>query len=87
MNLMCYEWGPEVGGFAHLQSQGEGEANNPHRPVPQGFEPWTSGSEVQYSTPDPPAPKWQRSNGWSLGLGKTGSLPWKHVQLYCIVLY
>ena len=40
----------------HLQSQGEGEAANPHRPVPQGFEPGTSGSEVQHSTPEPPAP-------------------------------
>ena len=27
--------------------QGEGEAANPHRPVPQGFEPWTFGSKVQ----------------------------------------
>ena len=31
--------GPEAGGIAHLQSQGEGEAANPHRPVPQGCEP------------------------------------------------
>ena len=45
-----------MGGTAHLQSQGEGEAANPHRPVPQGFEPWTSGSEAQYSTPESPAP-------------------------------
>ena len=49
--------GPEVGGIAHLQSQGEGEAANPHRPVPQGFEPWTSGFVVQHSTPEPPAPQ------------------------------
>ena len=40
--------GPEAGGIAHLQSQGEGEAANPHRPVPQGFEPWTSGFVVQH---------------------------------------
>ena len=26
-----------------FQSQGAGEAANPHRPVPQGFEPWTFG--------------------------------------------
>ena len=55
LEFLCYVWGPEVGGIAHLQSQGEGEAANPHRPVPQGFEPWTSGSENQYSTPEPPA--------------------------------
>ena len=48
--------GPEAGGTAHLQSQGEGEAANPHRPVPQGFEPWTFGSKVQYPTPELPAP-------------------------------
>ena len=29
MNWLCYLWGPEVGGIAHLQSQGEGEAANP----------------------------------------------------------
>ena len=46
---------PEVGGIAHHQSQGEGEAANPHRPVPQGFEPWTSEFVVQHSTPEPPA--------------------------------
>ena len=45
-----------MGGIAHLQSQGEGEAANFHRPVPQGFEPWTSGSEVQHSTPKPLSP-------------------------------
>ena len=56
LESLCYVWGPEVGGIAHLQSQGEGEAANPHRPVPQGFETWASGSEVQYSTPEPPAP-------------------------------
>ena len=49
--LRCV-WGPEVGGTAHLQSQGEGEAANPHRPVPHGFEPWTLGSEVQHPTPE-----------------------------------
>ena len=47
LESLCYVWGPEVGGIAHLQSQGGGEAANPHRPVPQGFKPWTSGSEVQ----------------------------------------
>ena len=32
-----------------------------HRPVPQGFEPWTSGSEVQHSTPEPSSkPQWHR---------------------------
>ena len=46
--FLRYVWGPEAGGTAHLQSQGEGEAANPHRPVPQGFEPWTFGSKVQY---------------------------------------
>ena len=51
--------GPEACGIAHLQSQGEGEAANPHRPVPQGFEPWTSGVVVQHSTPEPPAPRAQ----------------------------
>ena len=57
-----YGGGAEVSGTAHPQSQSEGEAANPLRPVPQGFEPWTSGSEVQrstpefYSTPEPPGP-------------------------------
>ena len=46
--FLRYVWGPEAGGTAHLQSQGEGEAANPHRPVPQGFEPWTFGSKVQH---------------------------------------
>ena len=50
--------GPEAGGTAHLQSQGEGEAANTHRPVPQGFEPWTFGSKVQYPTPELPAPQY-----------------------------
>ena len=54
--FLRYVWGPEAGGIAHLQSQGEGEAANPHRPVPQGFEPWTFGSRVQYPTPELPAP-------------------------------
>ena len=36
MDLCDMYTGPEVGGIAHLQSQGEGEATNPHRPVPQG---------------------------------------------------
>ena len=56
--FLRYVWGPEAGGTAHLQSQGEGEgeAANSHRPVPQGFEPWTFGSEVQYPTPELPAP-------------------------------
>ena len=53
--FLRYVWGPEAGGTAHLQSQGEGEAANPHRPVPQGFEPWTFGSKVQYPTPELPA--------------------------------
>ena len=44
--FLQYVWGPEAGGTAHLQSQGEGEAANPHRPVPQGFEPWTFGWRV-----------------------------------------
>ena len=52
--FLRYAWGPEAGGTAHLQSQGEGEEANPHRPVPQGFEPWTFGSKVQYPTPEPP---------------------------------
>ena len=34
-NFLRYVWGPEAGVTAHLQSQGEGEAANPHRPVPQ----------------------------------------------------
>ena len=54
--FLRYVLGPEAGGTAHLQSQGEGEAANPHRPVPQGFEPWTFGSKVQYPTPELPAP-------------------------------
>ena len=45
---------PEAGGIVHLQSQGESEAANPHRPVSQGFEPWTSGFVIQHSTPEPP---------------------------------
>ena len=55
--FLRYVWGPKAGGTAHLQSQGEGEAANPHRPVPQGFEPWTFGSKVQYPTPELPAPR------------------------------
>ena len=43
--------------IAHLQSQGEGDAANPHRPVTQGFEPWTFGSKVQHPTPEVPAPQ------------------------------
>ena len=41
-----------MGGIAHLQSQGEGEAEaaNRHRPVPPGFEPWTSGSQLWWMT-------------------------------------
>ena len=39
LGVLRYVWGPGVGGTAHLQSQDEGEAANPHRPVPQGFEP------------------------------------------------
>ena len=54
--FLRYVWGPEEGGTARLQSQGEGGAANPHRPVPQGFEPWTFGSKVQYPTPELPAP-------------------------------
>ena len=63
--FLRYVWGPEaggtvyiyiLGGTAHLQSQGEGEAANPHRPVPQGFEPWTFGSKIQYPTSELPAP-------------------------------
>ena len=50
--FLRYVWGPKAGGTAHLQSQGEGEAANPHRP--QGFEPWTFGSKVQYPTPELP---------------------------------
>ena len=57
VNFLRYVLGPEAGGTAHLQSQGEGEAANPHRPVPQGFEPWTFGSKVQYPTPELPAPR------------------------------
>ena len=34
---------------SRVQSQGEGEATNPHRPVSQGFEPWTSGSEAKHN--------------------------------------
>ena len=57
--FLRYVWGPEAGGTARLQSQGEGGAANPHRPVPQGFEPWTFGSKVQYPTPELPAPQIQ----------------------------
>ena len=48
--FLRYVWGSEEGGTAYLHSQGEGEAANPHRPVPQGSEPWTFGSKVQYPT-------------------------------------
>ena len=61
--------GPEAGGTAHLQSQGEGEAANPHRPVPQGFESWTFGSKVQYPTPELPAPQFRQCLWYNASLG------------------
>ena len=75
--FLRYVWGPEAGGTARLQSQGEGGAANPHRPwsfwnwcdhseVPQGFEPWTFESKVQYPTPELPAPLFRKVNSRKL---------------------
>ena len=50
------EGGLGVGGIVHPQSQDEGEAANPRRPMPKGFQHGPLGFEVQRSTPEPRHP-------------------------------
>ena len=73
LEFLCYVWGPEVGGIAHLQSQGEDEAANPRCPRNSNPGPLDPKSSVLPLSHRPPYTriahcKFQKCSGQSCAL-------------------